>query len=187
MHEEKISLVVPALNEELTVAKIIRETKKYINEIILVDDASTDRTAAIAKDEGAIVISHEKNEGYDRSIDDGFALAAKRGATIVLTFDGDCQHHPEDIPRLIEPILKREADIVVGKRPRHARAAEYLFAFISRLKIGIDDPLCGLKAYHIDVYKNIGYFDRISSIGTQLMFDAKKKGYRIIQKESLLA
>jgi hypothetical protein len=50
----------------------------------------------------------------------------------------------------------------------------------------IDDPLCGLKAYHINVYNDIGYFDRISSIGTQLMFNAKKREYRLIQKNITL-
>jgi len=113
-------------------------------------------------------------------------LAAKRGATIILTFDGDGQHNPEDIPNIIEPILRGEADVVVGKRPRYARFAEYLFAFIAKSKINIDDVLCGLKAYHIRVYRDVGYFDRISSIGTQLVFDAKKRGYRVIQRNIIL-
>ena len=186
MAEKKVIAVIPALNEEKTVSKVITGVKKYVDEIILVDDASTDKTAIIAQRDGAIIVSHIKNEGYDKSIDDGFALAAKRGATIILTFDGDGQHNPEDIPEIVEPILNGEADVVVGKRPRYARLAEYLFAFIAKIKVKIDDPLCGLKAYHIKVYRDIGYFDRISSIGSQLMFNAKRRGYRVIQKNITL-
>lgn len=186
MAEQKIIVIIPALNEEKTISEIIRGVKKYVNEIILVDDASTDKTAVIAQREGAIVLSHNKNQGYDKSIDDGFALAVKRGATIILTFDADGQHNPEDIPKIVKPILNGDTDVVVGKRPRHARISEYLFAFISKIKANIDDPLCGLKAYHINVYKDIGYFDKISSIGTQLMFNAKKRGFSVVQKNITL-
>lgn len=186
MDKQKIIVIVPVLNEEKTISKVINGIKGYADEVIVVDDASCDRTAIIAQQEGAIVISHKKNQGYDRSIDDGFALAAKRGAAVILTFDGDGQHKPEDIPRLTEPILNNEADVVVGRRPRHARLAEYLYAFISKIKADIDDPLCGLKAFHVNVYKDIGYFDQITSIGTQLVFDAKKRGYKIVQKNITL-
>lgn len=186
MTEKKVIAVIPALNEEKTISKVIKGMKEYVDEIILVDDASIDETSIIAQKEGAIVISHKKNRGYDKSIDDGFALAAKRGAMIILTFDGDGQHNPKDIPKIIEPILNGEADVVAGKRPHCARIAEYLFAFIAKIKTNIDDPLCGLKAYHINVYKDVRYFDRISSIGTQLMFNAAKRGYRVTQRSIII-
>lgn len=186
MAEEKVIAVIPALNEEKTISTVIKGVKKHVDEIILVDDASTDKTAIIAQREGAIVISHKKNQGYDKSIDDGFALAAERAATIILTFDGDGQHDPGDIPEIVKPILDGEADVVVGKRPHCARIAEYLFALITRIKANIDDPLCGLKAYHIKIYKDIGYFDTITSIGTQLMLNAKRSGYRVVQRNITL-
>jgi len=186
MDDTKIIAVIPALNEEKTIKAVIEGVMRHVDEIILVDDASTDKTAIIAQQEGAIVHSHEKNQGYDKSIDDGFALASKRGAAIIFTFDGDGQHDPEDIPKIIEPILNGEADVVVGKRPHYARIAEYLFAFVSKIRINVNDPLCGLKAYHIKVYDDVGYFDRISSIGTQLTFNAKKSGYRITERKITL-
>jgi glycosyltransferase involved in cell wall biosynthesis len=181
--DKKITAVIPALNEEDTIRKVLSGLRKEVSEIIVVDDGSKDKTAEIALKEGAIVLSHETNKGYDKSIDDGFALAAKRGTDIILTFDADGQHNPEDIPLLIAPILSGKADLVVGRRPYKARITEHLFAMLSRKKAGIDDPLCGLKAYDIKVYKDIGYFDRLSSIGTELMFRAKKRGYRIMQMD----
>jgi glycosyltransferase involved in cell wall biosynthesis len=181
--DKKITAVIPALNEEDTIEKVIHGLRGYVSEIILVDDGSRDSTAEIASREGAIVLSHKENMGYDKSIDDGFSLAAHRGADIVLTFDADGQHESQDIPSIVKPIIEGTADLVVGKRPYKARITEYVFAWIARRKVGIDDPLCGLKAYDIKVYKDVGFFDRLSSIGTELMFRAKKKGYRIVQRD----
>jgi hypothetical protein len=83
----------------------------------------------------------------------------------------------------VQPILDGKADLVVGRRPVHARFMEYIFSFFSKIKTGISDPLCGLKAYHVNIYKDIGYFDNISSVGTQLMFKAGKRGYKIIERD----
>ena len=186
MGKNKTTIIIPALNEENTILRVIREVKPFVVEIIVVDDFSSDRTAVIARQEGAIVLSHDKNQGYDRSIDDGFVLAAERGAAVIVTFDADGQHKAEDISRFVGLILNNEADVVVGKRPYRPRIAEHLFAFISKIKLNIDDPLCGFKAYHIKVYEDVGYFDRVGSIGTQLVFAAKKRGYKIVQKDIML-
>lgn len=182
MDEQKIIAVIPALNEERTILDVLRGVKQYVDEIILVDDGSMDKTAEIARQEKVVVLSNNENKGYERSIDCGFALAAERGATIILTFDADGQHSPDDIEKIVEPILKGHADVVVGMRGSYPRITEHLFAMIAKRKANITDPLCGLKAYHINVYNDIGYFDRNSSIGVQFVFSAKKKGYRIVQR-----
>ncbi|GAI00436.1 unnamed protein product, partial [marine sediment metagenome] len=71
MVRSRIIAVIPALNEEKVISKVIRGVKKYVDEIILIDDASSDKTAVIAEQEGAIILSHTKNQGYDKSLDDG--------------------------------------------------------------------------------------------------------------------
>lgn len=183
---EKVIAVIPALNEEETILQVIQGLKEQVNEIILVDDASTDKTAELAKAAGAIVISNKVTQGYDKAISRGFARAVERKADIILTFDADGQHNSKDIPDIIEPILKGEADVVIGRRPYCARFFEKVFAIYSKYKIGIDDPLCGLKAYKRQAYDDIGYFDNISSIGTELMFNVKLRGYRVTQKDITL-
>ncbi len=186
MSEQKIVAVIPAYDEEETISSVIGGAKGFVDEIVVVDDASTDGTAAAALRAGAVVISHSKNLGYDKSIDDGFALAAQENATIIVTLDGDGQHEPRDISKLVEPIIEGQADVVVGKRPRRARTAETLFALVAKARLHIDDPLCGFKAYSVRVYQSVGYFDRIGSIGTQLMFTASKMGYKITQRDIAL-
>jgi glycosyltransferase involved in cell wall biosynthesis len=183
MTELMIVAVIPALNEERTISDVVRGAKKHVTEVVLVDDGSQDSTSDSARAEGAIVIRHEIRQGYDATLNDGFKLAAARGASVVLTLDADGQHFTEDIPLLLAPIIQGRADVVVGKRPRRARFAESLFAIYSRKSIGISDPLCGMKAYRMEVYREVGYFDNSSSIGTQLLFTAGRRGFRIAQVE----
>lgn len=177
--DKKIIAVIPAFNEEKTIMGVLEGIKEYVDNIIVVDDGSTDLTSSIARMGGAIVLGHERNQGYDKSLDDGFKKAADLKADIIFTFDADNQHDPQDIPKLINPIQNNKTDISVGIRPKYARFSENIFAIISKQKIDVNDPLCGFKAYNIKVYEDIGYFDNISSIGTQLMFEAAKRGYRI--------
>jgi glycosyltransferase involved in cell wall biosynthesis len=173
--------VIPALNEEKTIAAVVEAAKAYVDVVIVVDDASTDGTATVARDSGAVVISHPARRGYDKAIGEGFAAAAEGKADIIVTLDADGQHLPSDIPGLTRPIEEGHADIVVGRRARHARVSEWLFAAIAKAVLGINDPLCGFKAYDASVYKAIGHFDTLSSIGTQLIFTAGRKGYRLAQ------
>jgi len=151
-----------------------------------VDDASIDNTAQIARKMGTIVSSHETNWGYDGSLNEGFKLAVKRDAGVIVTLDADGQHNPEEISKVVEPIMNNEADVVVGRRSRCVRISEYVFSLIGKIILGIDDPICGFKAYHIRVYRQIGYFDKISSIGTELLFNAQKNDHRIVQRNITL-
>ncbi|MBZ9577528.1 glycosyltransferase [Patescibacteria group bacterium] len=83
LFNQKIVVVIPAFNESKTVERVIKETKPYANEIIVVDDGSYDDTSLKAKKVGAIVIHHKKNQGYDASIEDGFREALKRKASVM--------------------------------------------------------------------------------------------------------
>jgi len=175
----KTTLIIPALNEQDTIARVIRGARHYVDEIIVVSDGSKDKTAERARKAGAVVLVHKANQGYDTAVDSGFALAAKRGAGIFITFDADGQHNPEDLPKFIKPIKQGIADVVMGRRQRKQRLAEHVFGWYSWLKMRHDDPFCGLKSYSRAVYDSLGFFDRIGSIGTQLQFHAAKRGFRI--------
>lgn len=182
----KVAVVIPALNECATIGRVVASVRPFADEVVVVDDGSFDETARIARDGGAEVVSHAKNEGYDKSIEDGFYHAIGRGAEVVVTFDADGQHLADNIPTVIEPILRGEADLVVGLRPYRARFTEHIFAWVSKAKAGIDDPLCGLKAYRAEVFRKVGHFDKRQSIGTELMFRARKQGFRIEQRRIAL-
>ncbi len=107
---------VPCFNEEAHIAKIVVELKRYADKVVVCDDCSTDATAEIARQLGAEVVSHTRNMGYGAAISSLFTAAKRLGADILVTIDGDGQHDPSELPRLVSPIASGEADIVVGSR-----------------------------------------------------------------------
>jgi len=179
----KIITVIPALNEAQTLREVLIKTGKYVDRIVVVDDGSTDTTKAIAEDANTTIISHDKREGYDKSLNDGFRKAADFKPEIIITLDADGQYEPSEIPLIVKSIMDDKADIVIGKRPKFPRISEQLFGLIGKITIGVDDVASGFKAYRTQVYESVGYFDKISSIGTELTFNAWKRGFRICQRE----
>ncbi|MHA1616384.1 MAG: glycosyltransferase family 2 protein [Candidatus Njordarchaeales archaeon] len=107
---------IPAYNEEKTIAKVVLLTKKYVDKVVVVDDGSTDMTAEIAEALGAEVIRHKENKGYGAALQTIFHKARREDADILVILDADGQHDPSEIPKLIEPIMKGKADIVIGSR-----------------------------------------------------------------------
>lgn len=179
MDRSRIGIVIPALNESATISGIAEAAAIY-GVPIVVDDGSTDATAELAKRAGAVVVSHERNLGYDEALNSGFKKAAALGSEVIITLDADGQHNPSLLQKLIERI-DAGADVVVGIRSRRQRLAEHLFAGYTRLRFGLKDPLCGMKAYRTAVYEALGRFDSYGSIGTELMLFAAKGRYRIDQ------
>lgn len=107
---------IPAYNEELTIGTVVLLALDYVDEVVVVDDGSTDRTAVVARKAGATVLRHEENEGKGvaiRSLVD-YLRERKLGACVL--FDGDGQHAPADIPGVVEPVVDGDADLVIGSR-----------------------------------------------------------------------
>ena len=179
MTSPNIIAVMPAYNEEKTIGDQIKSLIPHVAKIIVVDDRSDDATAEIALRAGAEVIRHAENKGYDASLNDGFALAASQGADIIFTFDADGEHDAADIQKIVTPIIRGEADIVAGQRPETRHWGEDIFAFVTRRRFGIPDPLCGFKAYRRSVYDSVGFFDSVRSIGTELMIRGIRRGFRL--------
>ena len=179
MAKYRVGIVIPALNESATIAGVVEAVGQYGFSIV-VDDGSYDNTAELAKQSGAVVVAHARTRGYDAALNSGFEKAAELGAQIIITFDADGQHDPSIVQQCIDKI-DSGADIVVGIRSRLQRLAEHLFAWYTEFWFGVKDPLCGMKAYRVDVYRLLGHFDTYGSIGTELMIFAAKKGYRIEQ------
>jgi glycosyltransferase involved in cell wall biosynthesis len=112
-----IVLGIPAYNEEASIAKVIVQSRKFVDKIVVCDDGSEDLTRKIAESLGAEVIVHENNLGYGAALRDLLDWARRASADVLVTLDADGQHDPNEIPSLISPILASEADITVGHRP----------------------------------------------------------------------
>ena len=108
--------LIAAFNEEAHVADVVRGTAPYASPVVVVDDGSTDDTAARARDAGAIVIRHEQNQGKGRAIRAGLEYVLKQDRSHVLFLDADLQHDPAEIPRLVACAEQGRGDIVIGER-----------------------------------------------------------------------
>ena len=113
MAAPKISVIIPAFNEERAIGRVLDEIPSTVSEVIVVDNGSTDATAAIAQLRGAVVI-HEPTRGYGQACLRG--LSALSYTDIVVFLDGDYSDFPEEMPALYEPIVSGAADLVVGSR-----------------------------------------------------------------------
>lgn len=174
MERSRIGLVIPAFNEADTIYKIVKAAAEF-GQPIVINDGSSDATAELAEQAGAIVVNHDVNHGYDFALNSGFMKAASLGCDVIITLDADGQHDTRLLSRFIEE-LTQGADIVLGVRNKRPRFAEYVFALYTKLKYGIRDPLCGMKAYRTLVYESLGHFDSYKSIGTELLlYGARKK------------
>jgi glycosyltransferase involved in cell wall biosynthesis len=110
--------IVPAYNEEASVGAVIDEIRSAAPgfEIVVVDDGSSDRTAGVAEDHGAVVLRLPYNVGIGGAVQTGHQYAAERGFDLAIQIDGDGQHDPSEIQKLIAPLLAGDADMVVGTR-----------------------------------------------------------------------
>lgn len=112
----RVIAAIPCFNEEQFIADIVSRAKKHVDEVIVVDDGSTDATANVAQAAGAKVIRHTARKGAGAATRTAFQAATASNADILVTLDGDGQHNPDEIPRLLAPILQKEADLVIGSR-----------------------------------------------------------------------
>jgi glycosyltransferase involved in cell wall biosynthesis len=157
MTAKRVVVVIPAYNEERTIVEVIRGLKQRgFTTLIVVDDGSSDRTGALACDEGAIRLRHLLNRGLGGALGTGISAALRLGAEVIVTFDADGQHDPNDIVRLLEPIEGGKAEVVIGSRmlepqgmPYRRRMANWIANVVTYLLFGgwTTDSQSGLRAF----------------------------------------
>ena len=187
----KITIGIPAYNEEKNIAKIIIKLKKITDSIIVCDDGSSDMTSEIAKNLGVIVISHKKNMGYGAAIRTIFEKSAEIGSDILVTFDADGQHRIEDVSRVLHPLENSEADIVIGSRflgkqnnvPNYRKLGIKVITQVtnSSLKTKLTDSQSGFRAYSKQVLSKISLSEIGMGISTEILIKASSRGLRITE------
>ena len=185
----KITVGIPAYNEEKNIAKIIVKLKKIADKIIVCNDGSTDLTSEIAENLGAIVINHTKNRGYGSGIKSILEKSKEIGSELLVTFDGDGQHRVEDIKKIIEPIEKNEIDLVIGSRflneeqeiPQYRKLGIKLITKITNanLKEKITDSQSGFRAYSKEVISKLKTSDMGMGVSTEILIKASALNFKI--------
>ena len=149
--------VIPCCNEEAAIGSVVLKTKRFVNQVLVIDDGSSDDTKKIARDAGATVITHKKNRGKGAAIRTGFKYAIDNDFDYVVTIDGDGQHNPLEIPALLDNVIKNDQDISIGYRvgndtemPMWRRVGKRVLDYTTSMGTGgfVTDSQCGFRAFN---------------------------------------
>jgi glycosyltransferase involved in cell wall biosynthesis len=188
-----LAVVVPARDEEATVGELLDRVARvrvpgHELRAIVVDDGSTDRTAEVAGERGVSVVRHAENRGLGAAVRTGLRAAVEAGASAVAYLDADLEYYPEDIPRLVEPILGARADYVLGSRflggvrgmRLHRRLGNHVFTAMLRLLTGhsISDGQTGMRAFSREAASRAEIIHDYN-YAQVLTLDLARKGFRI--------
>ena len=186
----KVAIGLPAFNEEKNIASIILQLKKKYELIIVCDDGSNDLTAAISEEMGAIVVKHTKNLGYGAAIRSLFLKARELKSDILVTFDSDGQHMVSDIEKVIEPIQKNHADLVIGSRflgkiegniPPYRKLGIKVITDLVNSQTGkkITDSQSGFRAYNTKILNQMNPSENGMGVSTEILIKANKQKLKI--------
>jgi len=186
----KITVGIPAYNEEENIAKIISQLKDITSSIIVCDDHSTDNTNKIAKSLGVDVVTHSKNMGYGSAIKSIFAKAKEIDSDVLVTMDADGQHRIEDLKKILEPILSGTVDVCIGSRflgknvenvPSYRKVGIKVLTKLTNvsLKEAITDSQSGFRAYAKKAISEIIPTDSGMAISNEILLKASNLNLRI--------
>lgn len=186
----KITVGIPAFNEEKNIAAIIVKLKKIADNVIVCNDGSTDATGIIAEELGAIVINHTKNQGYGAGIRSIFLKSKEIESDVLVTLDSDGQHDVDDIKKLIEPIENKKCDLVIGSRflednvknvPNYRKIGINIITKVTNttLKNKLTDSQSGYRAYNKKVISEIIPSEIGMGVSTEILIKASNKEFVI--------
>ncbi len=184
---ENIWAVIPAMNESEKIGPVIKHTKKYVNNVLVVDDGSTDNTSEVAKKAGALVLRHIINLGKGSAVKTGCDFIVGKGAEKIILIDSDGQHDPKEIPAFLEAL--EDSDIVFGYRkfdrnmPLVFKIGNNFINFVTKILYGITlkDTQCGYRAFTNYAYRKIRWSSNDYSMESEMIARMGKKKMRYKQ------
>ncbi|HEU5221617.1 MAG TPA: glycosyltransferase family 2 protein [Candidatus Nitrosotalea sp.] len=182
---------IPAYNEEKTIGDIVKRSLQHSDKVIVVDDGSSDGTANVAKQNGATVISHQKNQGYGAAVITLFDRARQENADILTIIDGDGQHDPGQIPLLVSTLQENNVDVVIGSRflddksgtPGYRKRGIKIIT--SAANFGADfkvsDAQSGFRSYSKRAIDSIHPTETGMSVSTEILLKISNKGLSVAE------
>lgn len=182
--------IIPAYNEEVALGSIILRTLQYVDEVIIVNDGSDDKTVEVARLAGAEIINHATNLGKGEALKSGFSAIGD--ADVVVTIDADGQHNPDEIPSLIKPVIEDGADLVNGSRymngpeentPAYRRVGQQVLDNATNISAGIKvtDSQSGFRAFSPAACKVFRFYDTGFGIESEMLVDVAEAGLKIVE------
>jgi len=187
----EIIACLPALNEELKIFDVVKETSQYVNKVLVCDDGSSDKTSEMATKAGAIVLKHGNNQGKGSAMRTLFQHAEKLDADVVVTMDADGQFLPEEIPKLVDCLVTKQADIVTGYRfdsdvdmPKYRKVGNKFLDKVTNLAsdLPVRDSQGGFRAYSKKAIKSIKFSSNGFGADAEILVNASRKGLIILEE-----
>ena len=190
---ENIIAVIPAYNESKGIKSLIETTKKYVNNIIVIDDGSKDDTYFQSQSDNVIVLRNKRNRGKGAALRKGFRESLKYNPDIIVTLDADGQHDPSEIPKLVQPIKEGFADMVIGSRYTEKSIHEIpLIRGIglsvinalnkSLVSVNVKDTQSGFRAYSKTVFGSLSDSESDGyGAETEQLSQAEIYGFEIVE------
>lgn len=187
MHNN-LCVLIPSLNEAKTIGGIVSELRAKQLTVYVVDDGSTDDTAALAQAQGAIVVTHKKNMGKGASMREGFRHIVKKGFEAVIVMDGDGQHLVSDIDGFIDRKALGNADIIIGNRmldvssmPENRKYTNRFMSLLISMIAGqhVPDSQSGYRLIRSDVLRKIDFESSNYEIESEMIIKGSRAGFKI--------
>jgi glycosyltransferase involved in cell wall biosynthesis len=188
---EKPVIIVgmPAYNEENYIGSVVLQARQFADEVVVVDDGSTDRTALVAGLAGATVVQHRQNSGYGATVQTVLAEAKKRNPDVLVLLDADGQHNPEEMSSLVNAISEG-SDVAVGSRrlkneaiPAYRKFGQKIISFFTRVLSGstLSDTESGFRAFSRKALNVLEPKEKGMAISAETISEATAKGLRVAE------
>lgn len=187
--QPRIVAGIPAYNEGRFIGEVVRKARELVDEVIVVDDGSTDSTARVAEAAGALVIRHKTRKGAGGATKSCFKAAKAKGADVLVTLDGDAQHQPSEISKLVAPLLRNKVDLAIGSRflgeqgnmrlyrRFGIKIITFLYNFGSKVKVS-DAQSC-FRAYGQRALHSLSVTEAGFGFSVELLVQARQRGLTI--------
>jgi len=188
---EKQTIIVgmPAYNEEKYIGSVILQARQFADEVVVVDDGSSDHTAQVARLAGATVVQHERNSGYGATVQTVLAEAKKRNPDVLVLLDADGQHNPEEISSLVNAIYDG-SDVAIGSRkkksediPAYRKFGQNIISYFTRVlsRSTLSDTESGFRAFSRKAINVLEPKERGMAISAETISEATAKGLKIAE------
>lgn len=172
--------IIPVYNEERFIASVVLTARRYVDHVVVVDDGSSDRSAELAEEAGAVVVRQPQNAGKAAALNAGFRVARGLQPEVVICLDGDAQHDPAEIPKLIGPILAGQSDMVIGSRflgfksaiPRWRQLGQHTLTTVTNTLSGVHvtDSQSGYRAFSPAAVQTLRFKTTGLSLESEMQF-----------------
>ncbi len=182
---------IPCFDEERFIGSVVLSVRKYVDRVLVIDDGSTDASAEIAAAAGASVVGHGGNKGYGAAVRTALAKGREQGADVLVVIDADGQHDARDIPRLVQPVLDGQADVVIGSRflgqsngtPLYRKMGQRVLNAATNVGSGnkLSDSQSGFRAYSARAMSLLNLTEDGMSVSSEMQFAMANKGLKVAE------